>query len=199
MTVHWYSNGTPPTLVDKFRVDYRYAYGQQRFNHTMKNAGCQTFIEGGATGPSGVWGWFKLPNGTRNCVKGFTGVRPIAPDFVRQAQNFTKMGRRALATPWGEVFDTWVWCRNDGIECFYEHVAPRIWASWQFRRAGDTADHTSMEFYSEHASLPDEGPVELPTECPGRESPPAFDDNVYPDLEKFCREVVNPGEDEVLV
>jgi len=150
MTVTRYQNSTPPKLVDAFYVDYRYKYGQNRFYHSILNQGCTVLIENAtsACNTSNVWGWVTNADGNTHCMKGFQGVAPIPQAFVAAAPDFQKGGRQTLTTPLNESIDTWTWCRRNGDECFYENVATRRWASWQFRRAGDAVDATTMEFYS---------------------------------------------------
>merc|ERR1712146_248284 len=104
-----------------------------------------------------------------------------------------------LSLPDGGSVDTWSWCRLDDAECFYESVAPRTWASWQFRQSHQLPNESSIEFYSNITPQEDTGPFVLPEECPEKDSAPYFDENTYPNLGKICPAVLDPESHRLLV
>jgi len=197
MTVHNYKFATPePVLVDAFHVDYRFLHGQQYFKHNLRHAGCEVLIEGNdPQRPTNIWVWATQANGTTTCIKGFTNLTLVSTNFVRRALiPFSKAGRKNISVPNQGVVDTWAWCRLDGAECFYESVAPRAYASWQFRQAHQLPNESTLEYYSDIATHEDTGPFELPVECPDLDAPPLFDSNTYPNLGKVCNFVLEPDD-----
>lgn len=190
MTVHKYEDGLG--LIDMFHVDYRFKHSQQHFTHELWHAGCETLIEGNDwSAPSGVWAWATLPDGTVNCIKGFSNVTLFSTNFVRRSGiPFSKAGRYNLSVPGEGDVDTWAWCRLDDAECFYEAVSPRQWVSWQFRQHSQLPNESSREYYSNITVHEDLGPFQLPKECPSRDAAPVFDENTYPNLGKVCEAIL---------
>lgn len=86
--------------------------------------------------------------------------------------------------------DTWRWCRMEGAECFYESVDSGSWASWQFRQSIQGPNEGTLEYYDDITPHSDTSPFELPSECPGKDAPPVFEENTYPNLGKVCPFVV---------
>jgi hypothetical protein len=193
MTVTRYDKGTPPRLDDNFTVDYRVATQQQLFTHQLLNPGCTVLIEGDHWNkPSNAWAWYTYPNGTSCCIKGFANITLVSTSFVRRSEiEFSQAGRVNITVPHrSELVDTWRWCRMEGAECFYESVASGSWASWQFRSSNQRPNEGILEYYEDITPHSDTSRFELPTECPGKDAPPVFEENTYPNLSKVCPSVV---------